>query len=90
MKAFLWIFVLYSLKLVSAIIDLKCSFVLQAFKFKVLWFQGKVKNEMIMTSWNGLHKLLIAISGKTPKPYSVFELRHQRWLGYEPQIKKIS
>ena len=35
-----------------------------------------------MTSWNGFHKLPIAISGKAPKPLSVFEFGHQKWLGY--------
>ena len=56
----------------------------QAFKFlrfsflpKALWFQEKVGNELIMTSWNGLHKLPITISEKTPKPLSVFSWRHE-------------
>ena len=30
------------------------------------------------------------ISVKTPKPLSVFELRHQKWSSYEPQNKKTS
>ena len=71
---------------------------LQALKFlkfsslpKALWFQEKVKNETIITSRNGLHKLPIAISGKTPKPkpLSVFELRHQKWTGFGPQNKNF-
>ena len=48
----------------------------------------KVKNEIIMTSWNGLHKLPNAFSGKTPKSLEVFELRRQIWSSYGPQYKK--
>ena len=70
---------------------------LQAFKSlkfsslpKPLWFQEKVENEIIRTSWNSLLKLPIPFSWKTPKSLSVFELRHQKWLGYGPQNKKTS
>ena len=63
---------------------------LQALKLKVLRFQGKVQNELIMTSWNGLNKSRIAIYGKSLKPLLVFELRHQIWSGYGPQNKKAS
>ena len=35
-----------------------------------------------------MHKLPIEISGKSPKPLSVFELRHQKWSCYGPQNKK--
>ena len=57
---------------------------------KASWFQEKVKNEITMASWNGLHKLPIAISGKTPKPLSVFELRRQNDQVMEYNIKKSS
>ena len=68
---------------------------LQTFKFlkffslpKALWFQEKVENEIIMTSWNGLHKLPNVISGKIRDPLSVFELRCELWSCYGPQTKK--
>ena len=69
-----------------------CFFKFLNFSFlpEALLFQEKVENEPIMTSWNGLHKLPNVISGKTPKPLSVFKLRRQIWLGYGPQNKKAS
>ena len=88
MIAFLWIFVLfYSL---SAIIYLKCYFVSSSIQIQSFMVLGKVENEIIMTPWNGLHKFPIAISGKTPKPLRVFDLRHQKWSGYGPQNKRTS
>ena len=38
---------------------------------KLYGFKNKVENEIIMTSWNGLHKLPNTISGKTLKLISV-------------------
>ena len=35
-------------------------------------------------------KLPIAISAKTKKPLSEFEIRHQKWSGYRLQNKKTS
>ena len=35
-----------------------------------------------------MHKLPVSISRKTPKPPSVFELRHQKWLGDGQEKKK--
>ena len=65
---------------------LKCSSFLRKSKFlkfsslpKALWSQEEVEDEINMTKSNGFHKLPITISGKTPKPLSVFELRHQKW-----------
>ena len=49
---------------------------------------GKSENEISRTSWNGLHILPVAISGKTLKAFTVFELRHQKWSGYGLQHKK--
>ena len=43
-----------------------------------------------MAPWNGLHKFPIATSQKSPKPLSVFELRHQKWSGCRTQNKKPS
>ena len=42
-----------------------------------------------MTTWNGLYKLPILISGKALTPFSIFELRYQKWSGDGPKNTKL-